>query len=104
MATEREMLELAAKAACIKWHCFDNGLWWSPSPSYGRIAYRWNPLTDYGDALRLAVKLRISILFSGSRHHVGPNPFVMDICCDGGINEICWSIVDAAAAIGKAMP
>lgn len=63
MTTDKELLELAAKAAGIEhpggdhsiandgrlWDC--NGLRW------------WNPLTDDGDALRLAVKLELSQLF-----------------------------------------
>ena len=58
---DRELLELAAKAVGIEhpggehsiandgrlWDC--NGLRW------------WNPLTDDGDALRLAVKLRMRV-------------------------------------------
>lgn len=49
--TDREMLELAAKAA---------GLWDEADPSKGLLkptGQYWNPLTDDGDALRLAAKL-----------------------------------------------
>ena len=54
--TNREMLQLAAKAAGIDYHatlkdgtkCIHDGRGY------------WNPLTDDGDALRLAVKLSIS--------------------------------------------
>lgn len=56
--TDREMLELAAKAAGID-------AWWTNE--YGGCFLRqqscpviWNPLTDDGDALRLAVKLKLS--------------------------------------------
>ena len=57
--TDRELLESAAKAAGIpigKW--VD---WWIDSPEVGfwLDGDNWNPLTDDGDALRLAVKLRI---------------------------------------------
>jgi hypothetical protein len=57
--TDRELLELAAKAAEIE---IDH---WRDHPminicEYDRGEYRmWNPLTDDGDALRLAVKLKI---------------------------------------------
>lgn len=44
--TDRELLELAAKAAGI---------------DADDIDYEWNPLTDDGDALRLAVKLGLAI-------------------------------------------
>lgn len=57
--TDRELLELAAKAADIDWCAYhpdrvDNcSLCLQPN---GRI---WNPLADDGDALRLAVKLEL---------------------------------------------
>ena len=61
--TDRELLELAAQAAG------------ELTPNrYGNDAYfdgvldRWNPLTDDGDALRLAVKLRLGITFGRSYH------------------------------------
>jgi hypothetical protein len=55
--TDRELLEDAAKAAgidttrCLQYE--DGAFDWP-----GKVG-RWNPLTDDGDALRLAVKLRI---------------------------------------------
>jgi hypothetical protein len=48
--TDRELLELAAKAAGIHFTKLDD---WDAKP--------WNPLTDDGDALRLAVKLGLQI-------------------------------------------
>ena len=64
--TEQEMLISAAKAVGIElrfskaWH--DSG-----SPTYGPLAQpiRWNPLADDGEALRLAVKLRLTIKVAG---------------------------------------
>jgi hypothetical protein len=50
-ATDRELLQFAAKAA---------GEWPSPEP-FEHVLSRWNPLTDDGDALRLAVKLNITV-------------------------------------------
>jgi len=58
--TDRELLENAAKAAGIQlvWHNFSN----IPSLFKGLSSDEvWNPLTIDGDALRLAVKLGISI-------------------------------------------
>lgn len=53
MSTDRELLELAAKAA---------GYWNYTYNCYeGPVS--WNPLTDDGDAFRLAVKLNINIGF-----------------------------------------
>lgn len=54
--SDRELLEAAAKAAgyaCV-WGVADGPLWWHDDPDTARL---WNPLTDDGDALRLAVKL-----------------------------------------------
>ena len=48
--TDRELLELAAKAAGIT-HVTPMMIKWG----------QWNPLTDDGDALRLAVELRIDV-------------------------------------------
>ena len=62
---DKELLELAAKAAGIKLTWF-NGL---PKDTTGFHpaqnifpATSWNPLTDDGDALRLAVKLGIDLV------------------------------------------
>lgn len=58
MKTDRELLELAANASGL-----DLYYSMSTAPSFlDRDAVRpWNPLTDDGDALRLAVKLRLRI-------------------------------------------
>jgi len=65
--TDRELLELAAKAAGIN-YSHDNAHWkhedhcafWSYD-DLCTCGARWNPLTDDGDALRLAVKLGIAV-------------------------------------------
>ena len=55
--TDRELLELAAKAAGIPSGWLDAAYdCWEGDPILIRSA--WNPLTNDGDALRLAVKLR----------------------------------------------
>jgi len=56
MMTDRELLELAAKAAGIFDLRFDN-----KGVAYRNVHIEWNPLTDDGDALRLAVKLQMCI-------------------------------------------
>ena len=64
--SDRELLELAAKAAGLE---FSDGRQLSPAKYLARPVGStsndewtgWNPLTDDGDALRLAVKLCISI-------------------------------------------
>ena len=60
---DRELLELAAKAAGIKHpggeHCINGPAVWDCE------ALRWwRPLTDDGDALRLAAKLVLNVLAS----------------------------------------
>lgn len=65
--TEREMLELAAKAAGIEGRyasLYDFPEWMTVHDGEGiyyTSSQAWNPLTDDGDALRLAVKLGLSI-------------------------------------------
>lgn len=57
MTTDRELLELAAKAAGIEL-IYDDC---DPYPVIDGNDEPWNPLNDDGDALRLAVKLNLSV-------------------------------------------
>lgn len=100
---EREMLELAAKAAGIKL------LGWSEI-SFGYkleqpMAY-WNPLADDGDALRLAVKLELIVDTHGSHVQVS-YPFDTPLAFEKIVDDPCaatrLAITRAAAEIGKAM-
>lgn len=55
---DKQLLELAAKAA---------GVWSEADPWNGMLkpnGQYWNPLTDDGDALRLAAKLNIDLALS----------------------------------------
>ena len=100
--TDRELLELAAKAAQIMvnpWH-----------EKYGLLLSDfdfepWNPLTDDGDALRLAVKLLFEIDFGlGSiaiRHSTGIK--IIEAYNDDPYAATRRAIVLAAAEIGKEM-
>ena len=58
--TDKELLELAAKAAGIS-----IGPYYANHDAYLKEPFQenifWNPLTDDGDALRLAVKLELTI-------------------------------------------
>ena len=57
--TDRELLELAAKAAGIEHGAdrFDSGISLTLPDGRHKSMPKWNPLTDDGDALRLAVKV-----------------------------------------------
>ena len=58
---DRELLELAAKAAGMEvWTDIDGNLYTSMQDL---IEKSWNPLTDDGDALRLAVKIGMGVLY-----------------------------------------
>ncbi len=110
--TDRELLELAAKAAGIDGEWSDNEFWLNGTrtPDNDRT---WLPLDRDGDALRLAVKLIKEYGFELKEHN--------DAACfesDGyGCIEVPWlatkgdyyaatrrAIVRAAAEIGKGMP
>lgn len=87
--TDRELLELAAKAAGLQSIGFDEaGLY--PAGMVGP----WNPLTDDGDALRLAVKTQLPIgVFLVLREPGHSDPYA----------ATRRAIVRAAAAIGESM-
>jgi len=120
--TDRELLEMAAKAAGIvlTWgskymvgddevDCTDIPYVTSESPDV--TPYCWNPLEDDGDALRLAVKMGMSV-------NIFPNDDARTECASHLQNNFvdeAWrhhtdpytatsrAIVRCAAEIGKAM-
>jgi len=66
---DRELLELVAKVAGVK-KASDTDLYYkheNPEEPY-QITGVWNPLTDDGDAFRLAVKLGLDIELHGMLH------------------------------------
>lgn len=108
---DRELLELAAKAAgyAIKGEVADVGGSFTQlvvNAGHGASRFRWNPLTDDGDALRLAVKLGISVLYSDftdegeARWARGMNR-VTEYGPDDPYAATRRAIVRAAAEIGK---
>ena len=59
---DRELLEMAARAAGITGITRDGGIELSKDHAKPPYDWRmWNPLSDDGDALRLAVKLRLRV-------------------------------------------
>lgn len=112
--SDRELLELAAKAAGVelkRWREDVNAFLLKPDFATG-IGINWNPLTDDGDALRLAVRLHIDLEWqdaynveaykrSEGAHYCAAEQATMGY----GIEEATRrAIVRAAAAIGKEMP
>lgn len=101
--TDRELLELAAKAAGYEliWGV-KNGMW-------GPQGY-WNPLTDDGDALRLMARLNINISYreNSNGSWVVAEREDIKFCpesLDGPHEEDATrrAIVRAAAEIGRAI-
>jgi len=96
--TDRELLELAAKAA-------DNGIVFYGECWRAQTGREWNPLTDDGDALRLAVKLEITLYQYG--HEVsacnerGTVNESVEKMSDSPYAATRRAIVRAAAEIGK---
>jgi len=103
--TDKELLELAAKAAdygfffnrkisddAYEWKSDDGMLW------------QWNPLMDDGQALRLAVKLEMTIHIDNNLTDVQTN---MDFSTEAHFNDpyaaTRRAIVRAAAEIGKTL-
>jgi len=109
METDRELLEMAAKAVGVEIYGgvgTNGGPYkyeeWPGEIGKFRTGQRWNPLEDDGDRLRLARTLKINIDFHD--------------CCawkrlsDGSLIQEFWggehgdeahAVVRAAAAIGK---
>ena len=100
--TDRELLELAAKAAGYHWP-----LVW-PYPSPVDVPHDWNPRTDDGDALRLAVKLGIDVMHTNihsAKVHAMAD-YGVEITEDSSIDPPAAArraIVKAAAEIGRNM-
>jgi hypothetical protein len=99
MSADRELLELAAKAAGIEINWF----------KWERLTGQWNPLTDDGDALRLAVTIGLDLqIFNGSKNTTATERERFTECreCHGEDPYAATrrAITRAAAAIGKAMP
>lgn len=103
--TDRELLAYAAKAAGIQFSEAGGGARYAPQPGIMQPYVPWNPLTDDGDALRLAVKLKFVLS--------PPDPYLNKVYVSGegvGCVEDCLdepyaatrrAIVRAAAEIGR---
>ena len=97
--TDRELLEMAAKAVGFKWvSVYD--CWYDSNTHYDH----WNPLTDDGDALRLAVKLKLLVnQDDGGVYVSGEIPSLREEYGNDPYAATRRAIVRAAAEIGKSM-
>lgn len=128
--SDKELLTFAAKAAGLRI------VRWGEADEYyshrdGEVAYtlnvddeydnddfgyEWNPLTDDGDALRLAVKLSVDIKFYSAENCLTASHKQPNCLPEGSCGVHCVDYIDdpyaatrraigrAAAEIGKAMP
>lgn len=101
MSNDRELLGLAAKAAgLVNYRSAGfKTLFVETGSLPGEMGYYWNPLTDDGDALRLAVKLGVLLRTDFLKILAG--------FMDSGIGHAeatRRAIVCIAAEIGRAMP
>lgn len=105
--TDRELLEMAAKAAGIKATSCPDGVWRNTTGFHPLMnvyaAPKWNPLTDDGDAFRLAAWLNIPL-----QPDLAGQSYAGNFC--ESINDhpnvyasLRRAIVRAAAEIGRAM-
>lgn len=110
--TDRELLELAAKAAGIEWYGMagddnDSCAYFDIGPDE---VVKWNPLRDDGDALRLAVKVGMNLAlvlagFSVAAAHFSEQGVPASEVVEPHNSDPCAAtrraIVRAAAEIGR---
>lgn len=119
--TDRELLELAAKAywgdeiddvVSVEWSDFNDGILYTHGDNQDHNGsdrtYRWNPLEEDADALQLAVKLKIPLQFPDWSDAVRTwGPVHGDPCDEDAGGDLAAAtrraIVRAAAEIGKAL-
>jgi len=110
---DKELLELAAKAAGYEFSEWGSD-YYSDGPYGDEVKHglmiegiAWNPLTDDGDALRLAVKLEIGALISSNfvyiKSYYDEKPTLREPLGNDPYVATRRAIVRAAAEIGKAM-
>lgn len=126
MSTDRELLELAAKAfwgeeiddvCSVRWLEEDQAIGYMHGENQDHNGtdqeFAWNPLIDDGDALRLAVKCRIDIEWRGDGRvscyqHINDEGYCYPNSCESSREDVeanvRRAIVRAAAEIGRGMP
>lgn len=99
MKTDRELMELSARAARMI-------LRWMHGLAYDEQGKEWTPLTDDGDALRLAASTELAIDWSipGRVQVAGPCGICLEeSICESIMKSTRRAIVRASAEIGEAM-
>lgn len=117
MTTDRELLEKAAKAAGMRIEWIGDVAYDCTKLKSGKPAFKgsmWSPLFDDGDALRLAVKLKLSVMVDFDRVDVTQSIAEPEAEATEYLYEFPSptdpyaatrrAIVRAAAAIGEQMP
>lgn len=107
MTDERELLELAAKAAGLEYHWVkvEGGQLMQASEPGSRSEESWNPITDDGDRYRLAKKLDMRIHFApGYVTYLNPYGKCGVLRWPEDAADDAYAIVIAAAEIGRSMP
>jgi hypothetical protein len=108
---DKELLEMAAKAAGVdgEWHDYASGPGIYAAPEYRKLSEnntvitqrKWNPLTDDGDALRLAGKLWMIVDTNNSSVTLKCKNYYGKIYDTDPGAATRYAIVRAAAEIGK---
>jgi hypothetical protein len=111
--TDKELLELAAKAAGMQIVGEVDEMICQPDHTTGGFVIRndrggdscWNPLTDDGDALRLAVKLAVEVVYFAHSVRVGRIgiPDMHELNNGDPYAATRRAITRAAAEIGKTL-
>lgn len=108
MSTDRELLELAAKASGYLIDASPMGNFLISDPGRGQRV--WNPLLLDGDAFRLAADLRMNVEINEDEvvaygGQEGANWVAEPVHEEGGVRQASRrAIVRAAAEIERAMP
>jgi hypothetical protein len=108
---DKALLEAAARAAGYSICQQTKGVLVAYEPTGEPGIFDWNPLLDDGDALRLAVRLRLDVLYSpadveviasesGYGHEA--TPFAIEALGDDPYAATRRAIVRAAASMGEA--
>ena len=104
--TDRELLELAAKAANIRIKWDDQNETYATCNVHGQLFDDWDPLNDDGDAFRLAVKLSLNVnIYNLVVSYENADEYIEKHLPEGVIYDVAEAtrraIVRAAAEIGR---